>query len=142
MPEIVGKSIPRIDGAEKVTGRAVYTSDLKPPGMVHAKILRSPLPHARIRRIDSSKAASFEGVVAVLTRDNLNVSSPYYGAYIKDQPIVALEKVRYEGTSSQPWRPWMKKSPSERCMKSKSTTKNCREFRSRRRAVGVSGNHP
>ena len=43
------------------------------------------------------KRLSIPGVVAVLTRDNLNVSSPYYGAYIKDQPIVALEKVRYVG---------------------------------------------
>ena len=65
--------------------------------MAHAKILRSPLPHARIRRIDASKAASIPGVVAVLTKDNLDVSSPYYGAYIKDQPVVALEKVRYVG---------------------------------------------
>ena len=65
--------------------------------MAHAKILRSPFPHARIRHIDASKAASIHGVVAVLTRDNLHVSSPYYGAYIKDQPIVALEKVRYVG---------------------------------------------
>jgi CO/xanthine dehydrogenase Mo-binding subunit len=93
----VGQSIPRADATEKVTGRALYSSDVKLPGMVHAKILRSPLPHARIRRIDASNAALTSGVVAVLTRDNLNVSSPYYGAYIKDQPVVALEKVRYAG---------------------------------------------
>ncbi len=93
----VGQSIPRVDGVEKVTGRALYTSDVRLPGMVHAKILRSPLPHARIRRIDASKAAAIPGVVAVLTKDNLNVSSPHYGAYIKDQPVVALEKVRYAG---------------------------------------------
>lgn len=93
----VGQSIPRVDGAEKVTGRALYASDVRVPGMAHAKILRSPLPHARIRRIAASKAASIPGVVAVLTRDTLNVSSPYYGAYIKDQPVVALEKVRYVG---------------------------------------------
>lgn len=97
MPLTVGQSIPRIDGPEKVTGRAVYASDVRLPGMVYGKILRSPLPHARIRRIDSSKAASMPGVVAVLTRDNLQVSSPYFGAYIKDQTIVALEKVRYVG---------------------------------------------
>lgn len=93
----VGQSIPRVDGAEKVTGRALYASDVRLPGMAHAKVLRSPLPHARIRRIDASKAGAIPGVVAVLTRDNLNVSSPYYGAYIKDQPVVALEKVRYVG---------------------------------------------
>lgn len=93
----VGQSIPRLDGAEKVTGRALYASDIRLPGMAHAKILRSPFPHARIRRIDVSKVASIPGVVAVLTRDNLGVSSPYYGVYIKDQPVVALEKVRYVG---------------------------------------------
>jgi CO/xanthine dehydrogenase Mo-binding subunit len=65
--------------------------------MVHGKILRSPHPHARIRAIDARKAASMPGVLAVLTRDNLEVSSPYFGAYIKDQTIVALEKVRYVG---------------------------------------------
>jgi CO/xanthine dehydrogenase Mo-binding subunit len=93
----VGQNFPRIDGAEKVTGRALYASDIRLPGMAHAKILRSPLPHARIRRVDATKAASIPGVVAVLTRDNLDIGSPYYGAYIKDQPIVALEKVRYVG---------------------------------------------
>ena len=93
----VGQSIPRVDATEKVTGRALYASDVKLPGMAHAKILRSPLPHARVRRIDANKAAAMPGVVAVLTRDNLDVRSPYYGAYIKDQPVVALEKVRYVG---------------------------------------------
>jgi CO/xanthine dehydrogenase Mo-binding subunit len=93
----VGQSVPRIDGADKVTGRAVYASDVKLAGMLHAKILRSPVAHARIRRIDATRAASLPGVVAVLTKDNLSVASPFYGAYIKDQPIVALEKVRYVG---------------------------------------------
>ena len=97
MAVTIGQSIARIDGAEKVTGRAIYASDIRLPGMVHGKILRSPLAHARIRRIDSSKAESVPGVVAVLTRDNLEIGSPYFGAYIKDQPVVALEKVRYAG---------------------------------------------
>jgi CO/xanthine dehydrogenase Mo-binding subunit len=93
----VGQSIPRVDGVEKVTGRALYASDVRVPGMTHAKILRSPHPHARIRHIDINKAAAIPGVMAVLTRDTLDVNSPYYGAYIKDQPVVALEKVRYVG---------------------------------------------
>jgi CO/xanthine dehydrogenase Mo-binding subunit len=93
----VGQSIPRVDGVEKVTGRALYASDVRVPGMTHAKILRSPHPHARIRHIDINKATAIPGVVAVLTRDTLDVNSPYYGAYIKDQPVVALEKVRYVG---------------------------------------------
>lgn len=97
MSTAVGQSVPRIDGADKVTGRGVYASDVKLSGMAHAKILRSPVAHARIRRIDASRVAAIPGVVAVLTKDNLKVASPYFGAYIKDQPIVALEKVRYVG---------------------------------------------
>src|SRR5690349_12153610 len=93
----VGQSIRRIDANEKVTGRALYASDLRLPGMAHAKILRSALPHARVRRIDTAKAASLPGVLAVLSKDNLQVAAPYYGTYIKDQPIVALDKVRYVG---------------------------------------------
>ena len=89
--------MPRVDGPEKVIGKAMYTGDLRFPGMAHAKVLRSPLPHARIRRIDGRKAESMPGVVAVLTRENLNLASPYYGAYIKDQPVVASDKVRYAG---------------------------------------------
>src|SRR5687768_11238570 len=65
--------------------------------MAHAKILRSLLPHARLVKIDASKAASIPGVGAILTRENLQVGSPCYGTYIKDQPIVALDKVRYVG---------------------------------------------
>ncbi len=97
MPVTVGQSIPRIDGREKVTGRAVYASDLKLPNMVHAKILRSSYAHARILRIDAARAQAMPGVFAVLTRDNLMSAAPCYGTYIKDQPIVALEKVRYIG---------------------------------------------
>jgi CO/xanthine dehydrogenase Mo-binding subunit len=93
----VGISIPRIDGVEKVAGQAVYAGDLRLPGMVFARVLRSPLPHARITRIDASKALAVPGVLAILTRDNLNVSSPSFGAYVRDQRIVATDKVRYVG---------------------------------------------
>ena len=71
----VGTNLRRIDGAEKVAGQALYTGDLRLPGMAYAKILRSPLAHARIRHIDPRKAAALPGVLALLTRDNLNVSS-------------------------------------------------------------------
>jgi CO/xanthine dehydrogenase Mo-binding subunit len=94
---VVGVSIRRIDGAEKVTGQAVYAGDLSLPGMAYAKVLRSPLPHARIRRIESSKASALPGVFAVLTRDNLNVAFNSFGVYVKDQQILATDKVRYVG---------------------------------------------
>ena len=97
MPATVGQSVPRIDGREKVTGRAVYASDLKFPNMAHGKILRSSYAHAKIVRIDARRAQALPGVVAVLTRENLMSGAPYYGTYIKDQSIVALDKVRYVG---------------------------------------------
>src|SRR6266498_5575379 len=93
----VGVSLGRIDGAEKVAGQAVYAGDLRLPGMAYAKVLRSPLPHARIRRIDSTKAVALQGVIAVVSRDNLNVASNSFGAYVKDQQILATDKVRYVG---------------------------------------------
>ena len=67
----VGKSLPRLDGREKVTGAAHYTADLVLPRMLHGWLLRSPYPHARIKRIDSSKAEAFPGVMAVLHHDNV-----------------------------------------------------------------------
>src|SRR5919108_4079850 len=94
---VVGRSIRRIDGTEKVTGQAPYAGDIRLPGMAFAKILRSPLPHARIRRIDSGKAVALPGVLAVLTRDNLNVSSASFGSYVRDQRILATDKVHYVG---------------------------------------------
>ncbi len=97
MKSVVGQSLPRVDGQEKVTGKAIYASDFKLPGMVYGKVLRSLLPHGRIRHMDSRKAESMRGVLAVLTRENLQVAFPYFGAIFKDQPIVALEKVRYAG---------------------------------------------
>jgi len=65
--EVVGKRLPRVDGRERVTGEALYPADLALPGMVHARLLRSPHAHARIRRIDTSRAEALKGVVAVVT---------------------------------------------------------------------------
>ena len=53
---VIGIPRPRIDGIERVTGRAVYTGDVQLPGMLYARVLRSPYPHARIRRINDSAA--------------------------------------------------------------------------------------
>lgn len=66
----VGKPHPRIDGAERVTGRATYTYDVRLPGMLSARILRSPHPHARIARLDTSRAEALPGVRAVLSHLN------------------------------------------------------------------------
>ena len=64
---VVGQSVARVDALDKVTGRAKYTADLKLPGMLYAAFLRSPHAHARIIRIDTSKAEVLPGVKAVNT---------------------------------------------------------------------------
>ena len=93
---VVGSSLPRVDGEEKVTGKALYTVDIELPGMVYGKILRSPFPHAKLLKVDGGKAERLPGVVAVLTREDLKGLN-YYGAAYKDQSIVAVDKVRYAG---------------------------------------------
>lgn len=67
---IVGKAHPRLEGNEKVTGRARYTYDVRLPGQLYARVLRSPHPHARIERIDTSAAERLPGVYAVLSSAN------------------------------------------------------------------------
>jgi CO/xanthine dehydrogenase Mo-binding subunit/aerobic-type carbon monoxide dehydrogenase small subunit (CoxS/CutS family) len=87
----------RLDGREKVSGEPIYTADLKRPGMLYAKILRSPTPHAMLKKIDTAAGERLPGVIAVLTREDLQGINPYYGPLVKDQSILALDKVRYEG---------------------------------------------
>jgi len=65
--QVVGRRLPRVDAKERVTGGAVYPADLKLPGMAHAKLLRSPHAHARIRAIDTTRAEALPGVLAVVT---------------------------------------------------------------------------
>jgi CO/xanthine dehydrogenase Mo-binding subunit len=93
----IGISVPRVDGIEKVTGAAKFTGDLAIPGMLEAKVLRSPVPHALIESIDISKAQSRPGVVAILTRDDLTDIDPYYGNCLRDRAVVATDKVRFVG---------------------------------------------
>ena len=87
-----------LDGPDKVTGVARYTFDVTLPGMLHAKVLRSPHPHARIRSVNTSRAKALAGVAAVVTgADAAQLPDPYYGVAIRDQPVVAIDKVRYVG---------------------------------------------
>ena len=94
--KVIGKAEARSDGAEKVTGKALYTVDVELPGMAHGKILRSPYAHARIRRVDGSKAEKLAGVYAVITRDDQK-NIRMFGAAYKDQTVVAVDKARYAG---------------------------------------------
>lgn len=93
----VGRSFPRVDASEKLRGEAAFVGDIALPGMLHGKVLRSQLPHARIRGIDVAAAEAMPGVVAVLTGADLMDGDPYWGHAIKDRPIVAIDKVRHVG---------------------------------------------
>jgi CO/xanthine dehydrogenase Mo-binding subunit len=94
---IVNHSVPRTDGIAKVTGSAVYTSDIAMVHMAWAKVLRSPYAHARIVSIDAAAALRRQGVTAVLTGDDLGGLNPYYGHAVKDHPLLAIGKVRFVG---------------------------------------------
>lgn len=89
----VGHSVARVDGVEKVTGKAKFVGDLIIPGMLHGKILRSTYPHARVRSIDASNAESLSGVVAVLTAADIADLNPIYNG----RPVIAMNKVHYVG---------------------------------------------
>jgi CO/xanthine dehydrogenase Mo-binding subunit len=92
---VVGKSHPRIDGPDTVTGRATYTVDVVLPSMLHAKLLRSPVPHATILGVETSRARALPGVAAVLTA--ADVPRKKFGFTVQDEEIFAGEKVRYVG---------------------------------------------
>ena len=91
----VGQPIPRVEGPAKVTGLIKYTSDVDRPGILWGKVLRSPLPHARILNIDMSRARNLPGVKAVIT--GRDVSPRLVGASLKDMPVLARDRVRYVG---------------------------------------------
>ncbi|HEX2115044.1 MAG TPA: xanthine dehydrogenase family protein molybdopterin-binding subunit, partial [Alphaproteobacteria bacterium] len=91
----IGRSVPRLEIQEKVTGRAAYIADLYRPNMLHAAILGSPYPHARIRSYDLSAALQAPGVQAIITGDDLG--DDRMGAFIKDEHALAKGKVRYVG---------------------------------------------
>ncbi len=92
---VVGRPIVRAEGPAKVTGAARYTADELLPGALWARCLRSPLPHARIVRIDTSRAARVPGVRVVLTGADFPPS--LMGRRLKDQPMVARDRVRFVG---------------------------------------------
>ncbi len=91
---VVGRPVPRVDAHPKVTGSVAYGIDLRLPGMLHGKLLRAGIPHARILSLDASGAWDVPGVRAVVT----GADHPrLHGPLIKDQPAFAVDKVRYAG---------------------------------------------
>jgi CO/xanthine dehydrogenase Mo-binding subunit len=95
----VSRDVPRLEARQKVTGHAEYVHNLRVPGMLHAKVFRSTVPHGRIRSIDTSAAKALPGVYRVVTgKDVLTViPEPYYGPAFHDQPILAVDKVCHVG---------------------------------------------
>jgi CO/xanthine dehydrogenase Mo-binding subunit len=95
----VGRSVPRLESWLKVTGRAEYVHNLRLPGMLYGKIWRSTVAHGRIRRIDVAAAQAVGGVHRVVTGEDIRklIPEPYYGPAFHDQPVLALDKVRYVG---------------------------------------------
>jgi xanthine dehydrogenase molybdenum-binding subunit len=96
---VIGKRLPRLDAPDKVLGRAQFTTDIKLPGMLHGKVLRSPYAHARVLKVDISRAEQLSGVKAVVTREDAP-RNPYIlfppGVWLPDQYLFD-EKVCYVG---------------------------------------------
>ena len=93
---VVGRPLPRVDAAAKVTGTAVYADDIALPRMLHCRILRSPHPHARILTVDASAARRIPGVRAVLTGQDLPIRFGIMPV-AQDERALESEKVRYVG---------------------------------------------
>jgi len=83
----VGKAVPRSEGTGKVTGKTTYTADRMFPRMVWGRAVRSELPHARVLRIDTSRAKTYPGVLAVLTSEDL--PDVLTGRQLQDTPTLA-----------------------------------------------------
>ena len=95
IPSPIGESVRRVDALEKVTGDAVFTDDIQfGPGLLHGRVVRSPHPHALIKRVDVSKALALSGVRAVVTGEECE---EHIGLYLKDRYIFCRDRVRFVG---------------------------------------------
>ena len=97
---VVGHSVYRKDAVQKATGRVLHVGNIEMAGMLHVAVLRSPYPHARIARIDKSRAQALDGVAAVITGADIAAMpgiDPYYGPAFRDQPILAIDRALHVG---------------------------------------------
>jgi CO/xanthine dehydrogenase Mo-binding subunit len=92
---VLGHSLPRMDAPDKVSGTAVYAADFALPGMLYGKVLRSGEPHARLVRIDVSRAARIPGVRAVITA--ADIPDVRYGGSVRDETVFARDRIRFAG---------------------------------------------
>ncbi len=93
--QVLGKGVAKVDVLDKVLGQAKYGDDTELQGMLYAKILRSPMPHARILSIDVEKAQRLPGVSSVITAKDVPYN--FFGGEVEDQVIFASDRVRYVG---------------------------------------------
>src|SRR3972149_9553890 len=101
-PGAVGERVPRIDGLPLATGQANFSCDISLPGTLYGKVLRSPLPHARVLNIDTSKAERLPGVKAVVIgKDTSGLTYTYWvellDPTVMDKHPLAMDKVRHVG---------------------------------------------
>jgi CO/xanthine dehydrogenase Mo-binding subunit len=93
--KVVGTPLPRLEGTDKVSGRTLYAADVNLPGLLWAKILRSPYPHARILHVDVSKARQVSGVKGAVTGEDAR--GLYVGKQIRDMPVLCWDVARFIG---------------------------------------------
>lgn len=92
----VGKRVEKVDARAKITGQALYCADLKKENLLHGKLFRSPLPHAKIKRLKTAEAEKLNGVKKIITSEDIP-ESKCFGPIVKDQPLLAVDKVRHIG---------------------------------------------
>ena len=109
--QVVGKSIPRVDAYERVSGRALYPSDLSLPRMLYGAILRSPYPNARVKKVDTTEAEKMEGVRAVISA--ATGEAGVYWPYTREKKVKLFDpECRYEGetiaavAAESPYQAW------------------------------------
>src|SRR5512143_447116 len=92
----IGEPVPVLDSVARVTGALEYMVNLRLPDMLFGRIVRSQSPHAKLQKVDITAALQVPGLAAILTAQDLG-PSPFYGAAIKDQGVVAVDRVRFVG---------------------------------------------
>lgn len=96
----IGERLPVVDGTLRVRGDVPYVLNSEAPRLLAVALVRSSLPHARLTTVDVREAEKAPGVVAVISRDDLAADprlSPYFGPLVRDQPVLAMDRVRYVG---------------------------------------------
>ena len=103
---VVGHSVYRKDANQKVTGQVLHVGNIEMPGMLHVAVLRSPYAHARITRIDKSRAEALKGVAIVLTGADIAKMpgvDPHFGPAFRDQNGCSNSNRSYSIGMSPPW---------------------------------------